>query len=81
MRLLACSPVLASELEESSKVPNNIKEIHKEFWVCQKCGQAYWQGSQYGNAMQKLSDSLTGLMLSIPQDSAGPIKCMFCQPD
>lgn len=76
---MLCSPVLASELDDSSKVPDNIKEIHKEFWVCQKCGQAYWQGSQYGNAMQKLSEGLTGLMLGIAQGPTEHPTCRFCQ--
>ena len=66
------------QLAASSKVPDNIKEIHKEFWVCQKCGQAYWQGSQYGNAMQKLSERLDGLKLDVANKSNREARCQLC---
>ncbi|KAA6428680.1 MAG: hypothetical protein FRX49_01555 [Trebouxia sp. A1-2] len=58
-------PIPAGELpSNASEVADHIKELHREFWVCKKCGQVYWQGSQYGNALQQLSQRLSGLAVS-----------------
>lgn len=60
--IVVCRPISAEELPPNvSDVPQHVKDMHKEFWVCEKCGQAYWQGSQYGNAIQQLSQKLSGL--------------------
>lgn len=58
-------PIPAGELpSNASEVADHIKQLHREFWVCKKCGQVYWQGSQYGNALQQLSQRLSGLAVS-----------------
>ncbi|KAL0047260.1 hypothetical protein WJX82_011031 [Trebouxia sp. C0006] len=58
-------PIPAGELpSNASEVAHHIKELHREFWVCKKCGQVYWQGTQYGNALQQLSQRLSGLAVS-----------------
>ena len=60
-------PVAASELEltvEQHGVPPGVLERVKEFWVCLGCKKAYWQGSMYERAMERLEEALTAMSVS-----------------
>ena len=34
---------------------DGLREAVSEFWVCERCSKAFWQGGQYANAMRQLS--------------------------
>lgn len=44
-------------------VPAGVVERVPEFWVCCRCGAAYWQGSMYDRAMERLTADLEGMAL------------------
>lgn len=56
-------PFTAEELPPDSGVPEGVKLVKDEFWVCGCCKQTFWQGGQYSVAMVKLSDRLSQLLL------------------
>ena len=37
-----------------SAVPQGVIEAHKEFYVCDKCGHVYWEGSHFGRVRASL---------------------------
>lgn len=42
----------------TDRVPPKVKEWHTDYWLCNSCGQVYWQGSHY----QKLKEKITELI-------------------
>jgi len=42
-------------------------EIETEFWICDKCGQVYWQGSHWKNILEKINE--------LRNSASGAAKC------
>ena len=40
-----------------NKIPQSTSQYHDAFWICQNCGQVYWQGSHWKKITQKLLDA------------------------
>jgi uncharacterized protein with PIN domain len=38
-------------------VPSHLVDEGKEFWLCDRCGKIYWQGSHWRN-IKKMSEEL-----------------------
>ena len=57
-------PVAAAALPAGHGVPPGVVERVPEFWVCSRCGSAYWQGSFYARAMERLCGELEGLAVA-----------------
>jgi uncharacterized protein len=49
------------ELPKDSDVPDGVEKAHKEFWVCAGCGKVFWQGKQYENAIDHLSQRMEAM--------------------
>ncbi|KAK4745422.1 hypothetical protein SAY87_011734 [Trapa incisa] len=53
-------PLTTEEAVEAAKgfqrIPNCLFDKNLEFWQCMDCGQLYWEGTQYHNAVQKFID-------------------------
>ena len=64
-------PFTADELPPDSGVPDGVKALKDEFWVCGRCRQTFWQGGQYSVAMVKLSDRLSQLLPPAAQKQSG----------
>ena len=49
-RCVACNGGLrkAGKEEVKGKVPAKSYAAHDEFWMCEKCGQVFWEGSHWG---------------------------------
>lgn len=56
-------PVPAAELPPGHEVPPGILEQHTEFWVCARCSNVFWQGSQYGRAKQAMADLIARMAM------------------
>eukprot|EP00890_Picochlorum_soloecismus_P002392 jgi/Picsp_1/3153/NSC_05993-R1_probable exonuclease mut-7 homolog len=56
-------PVPPERLPKEHEVPDGVLEKVKEFWVCSGCRKAYWRGSQYNRAMERLNAAFTGLQV------------------
>jgi uncharacterized protein with PIN domain len=61
-RCTCCNALLrkASEADLAcirAEVPSHLIEEGKEFWVCDRCGKIYWQGSHWRN-IKKMSAEL-----------------------
>lgn len=56
-------PVPPEKLPKDHEVPDGVLENIKEFWVCSGCEKAYWRGSQYNRAMERLNAAFTGLQV------------------
>lgn len=41
----------------AKEVPSHLIDERKEFWVCDRCGKIYWQGSHWRN-IKKMSEEL-----------------------
>jgi uncharacterized protein with PIN domain len=41
----------------AKEVPSHLIDEAKEFWVCDRCGKIYWQGSHWRN-IKKMSEEL-----------------------
>jgi uncharacterized protein with PIN domain len=39
------------------KIPQSTSQYHDVFWICNSCGQVYWQGSHWEKITQKLLDA------------------------
>jgi len=56
------TPVPANQLTaEEHGIPVGVLERVNEFWVCSGCKKAYWQGSIYARAMERLGEALQSL--------------------
>ncbi len=56
----ALFPATADEVK--GRVPGDVSETHKEFWMCGSCGQVYWEGSHWRNikkTVEKMKASLS----------------------
>ncbi len=40
--------------EVSEKVPERVRALHDEFFVCQSCGQTYWKGTHWDRINERL---------------------------
>ncbi len=48
-------PIEKIEKEKvKGKVPENVFESMKEFWICRNCGRIYWAGSHWKNMKEKI---------------------------
>jgi hypothetical protein len=61
-RCTACNALLrkASETDMArvrNEVPAHLIDERKEFWLCDRCGKIYWQGSHWRN-IKKMSEEL-----------------------
>jgi uncharacterized protein len=68
------TPVAASELSAVEHgVPPGVLEGDrvKEFWVCLGCKKAYWQGSMYERAMERLGEALQSMTVGGGRASGG----------
>ena len=45
-----------AELPAACTVPEAVRGLHDEFWVCTGCRKVFWQGEQYESAMRNLSN-------------------------
>ncbi len=56
-RCLVCNvPVeTASPGDVDGSVPEGVMERHQEFWMCPRCGRAYWAGSHVDDMLNRLS--------------------------
>lgn len=56
------TPVPANQLTaDEHGIPVGVLERVNEFWVCLRCKKAYWQGSMYERAMERLGEALQSL--------------------
>ena len=57
-RCLVCNVevVPASPEEVSGLAPEGVLERHQEFWLCPRCGRAYWSGSHVEDMLARLAD-------------------------
>jgi uncharacterized protein with PIN domain len=56
------TPVMLNETTaEEHGVPPGVLEKVKEFWICIECKKAYWQGSMYMRAMERLGEALQSM--------------------
>ena len=58
-RCTACNSTLREATEadmekirSSGEVPERLIKDHTEFWICDKCGKVYWQGSHWRNILK-----------------------------
>jgi len=54
----------AGKKEVAGKVPARSLEHHSQFWLCSKCGQAFWEGSHWeriGKEVGKIRGELAKL--------------------
>lgn len=59
------TPVPANQLTaEEHGIPVGVLERVNEFWVCLGCKKAYWQGSMYERAMERLGEALQSLTVT-----------------
>jgi uncharacterized protein len=58
------STVRFEDLPVECTVPEAVKELHSEFWVCTGCQKVFWQGDQYKSSMQNLTQRCQLLNLS-----------------
>ncbi|OPY30947.1 MAG: hypothetical protein A4E28_00037 [Methanocella sp. PtaU1.Bin125] len=61
-RCTACNALLRKAAAADSErirleAPSHIVKEDKEFWVCDRCGKVYWQGSHWRN-IKMMSDEL-----------------------
>lgn len=49
------------ELPPGHGVPDGVVERVPEFWLCRRCGTAYWQGSMYERAMERLGAAMESM--------------------
>jgi uncharacterized protein with PIN domain len=57
-------PVSGSTLTDRCSVPSEVRRREElEFWECRRCGAAYWQGSMYARAMERLTAELETLQV------------------
>ncbi len=56
--------VAAADLPPGHGVPVGVVERVPEFWVCRRCGIAYWQGSMYARAMERLGEAMDQLSVA-----------------
>jgi uncharacterized protein with PIN domain len=56
-RCLVCNvPVeQASPGDVEGTVPQGVLERHQEFWVCPRCGRAYWVGTHVEDMLDRLA--------------------------
>lgn len=40
---------LVDKTKVANLVQENVLKLHKEFWLCENCNKAYWQGSHWKN--------------------------------
>jgi len=40
------------KIKGSGEVPERLINDHAEFWVCDRCGKVYWQGSHWRNILK-----------------------------
>lgn len=58
-------PFQGKDLPPDCGVPAEVAERPGiEFWVCSRCGSAYWQGNMYARAMERLSEKLEKLQVA-----------------
>ena len=55
-RCLVCNvPVDGATPEEvAGTAPEGVLERHKEFWLCPRCGRAYWRGTHVEDMLTRL---------------------------
>ncbi|BDA45672.1 probable exonuclease mut-7 homolog at N-terminal half [Coccomyxa sp. Obi] len=55
-------PLTSGELPATCGISESVQAKHSEFWMCsnKSCQKVYWQGFQYGNAMQNLTHRILG---------------------
>jgi uncharacterized protein with PIN domain len=60
--MFACRALTWAELPSTCGISENVEAKHSEFWMCsnESCQKVYWQGFQYGNAMQNLTRRILG---------------------
>jgi uncharacterized protein with PIN domain len=58
-RCTACNSTLREateadmeKIKSSGEVPERLIDNRTEFWVCDKCGKVYWQGSHWRNILK-----------------------------
>ena len=44
------------KIKNSPEVPERLKEAHTGFWICERCGKIYWQGSHWRNILKTAED-------------------------
>lgn len=62
-RCTACNALLRRATDADAEhllpeVPSHLIEEGKEFWLCDRCGKIYWQGSHWRN-IKKMSEELS----------------------
>jgi hypothetical protein len=62
------STVRFEDLPSECTVPEGVRELHDEFWVCTGCGKVFWQGEHYKNALQNLTKRCQ--LLNLSRDAA-----------
>lgn len=60
-RCLECNAPLESVGKERvmDMLPESIRELHDEFWLCATCHKAYWRGSHYRNMLKEVDTYLS----------------------
>lgn len=53
--------VAGKDLPPGHGVPPGVVERVVEFWVCDRCNAAYWQGNMYDRAMERLGAAMESL--------------------
>jgi uncharacterized protein len=56
-RCTLCNGLLIRAKAEavSAEVPERVRELHDEFFVCQSCGQVYWKGTHWDRINERLA--------------------------
>jgi uncharacterized protein len=58
-RCTLCNGLLRPAREEElTEVPPRVRERHTEFFVCEGCGQIYWNGTHWKNIREQLRKAL-----------------------
>ena len=64
--------VAGKDLPAGHDVPPGVVERVAEFWVCDRCDTAYWQGNMYVRAMERLGAALETLSVASPRKEKQP---------
>ena len=56
-RCSVCNSILLPARQESLEggvVPERVRALHEEFWVCPSCKRVYWKGTHFDSMGQRL---------------------------
>ena len=56
-----CDLQSSAELPAGHEVPDGVLQSQSTFWRCGDCGQIYWEGGKFHEALERLSERIEAL--------------------